>query len=243
MTLLFRDDAYLAEVTATVTAVTPEGIRLDRTIFYPAGGGQPGDTGWLTGPDGVRTAIQDSRKGPDGPEDVVHIPADGAALPAAGSTVTASLDWARRHRLMRMHSCLHLLSAVLPLPVTGGQISDGKGRLDFDASGAELPEKAELTDRINALIAADHPLQARWIEEAELDASPELVKTMAVKPPRGAGRIRLIEIADPAGGHPLDLQACGGTHVARTGEIGPIEVRKLESKGRQNKRVTIAFAE
>ncbi|MEQ8344502.1 MAG: alanyl-tRNA editing protein [Sneathiellaceae bacterium] len=243
MTLLFRDDPYLAEVTATVVAATPEGIRLDRTIFYPAGGGQPGDTGRLTGPDGLETVIQDSRKGPDGPEDVLHVPAPGTALPAPGTTVTASLDWDRRHRLMRMHSCLHLLSAVLPLPVTGGQISDGKGRLDFDATGAEVPDKAVLTDRINALIAADHPLQARWVEEAELDANPDLVKTMAVKPPRGSGRIRLIEVAAPGGGRPLDLQACGGTHVARTGEIGPIEVRKLESKGRQNKRVTIAFAE
>ena len=243
MTLLFRDDPYLAEATAAVTAVTPAGIRLDRTIFYPTGGGHPGDTGSLLCADGTEGPIVDTRKGPDGPEDVLHVPADGAALPAPGSTVTLRLDWGRRHRLMRMHSCLHLLSAVLPLPVTGGQISDGKGRLDFDASGAEVPDKAELTARINALIAADHPLQARWIEEAELQGNPELVKTMAVKPPRGAGRVRLIEVAGgPDGGH-LDLQACGGTHVARTGEIGPIEVRKLESKGRQNRRVTIAFAE
>ncbi|MFC3226702.1 alanyl-tRNA editing protein [Marinibaculum pumilum] len=243
MTLLFRDDPYLAETTATVLAATPEGIRLDRTIFYPMGGGQPGDTGSLLCADGTEVAVIDTRKGPEGPEDVLHIPAGDATLPAAGSNVTLRLDWPRRHRLMRMHSCLHLLSAVLPLPVTGGQISDGKGRLDFDATGADVPDKAELTTRINELIEGDYPLQARWIEEAELEGNPDLVKTMAVKPPRGAGRVRLIEVAGGPDGRHLDLQACGGTHVARTGEIGPIEVRKLESKGRQNRRVTISFAD
>jgi len=241
--LLFRNDPYLQEAEAVVTAADAGVIRLDRTLFYPAGGGQPGDTGVLIAADGSRTMIVDSRKHPEGPDDVLHIPAEGAPLPAVGSRVTARLDWDRRHRLMRMHSCLHLLSAVLPLPVTGGQISDGRGRLDFDATGAELPDKAELTARINALIAADHPLRSRWIEDAELDASPELVKTMAVKPPRGAGRVRLVEVVGAEGMPPLDIQACGGTHVARTGEIGPIEVRKLESKGRQNRRVTIAFVE
>lgn len=241
--LLFRDDPYLREVEAVVTAVHGREIVLDRSPFYPAGGGQPGDTGILLTGEGEETPIIDTRKGPDGVESVLHVAAEDAPLPAIGSRVTARLDWDRRHRLMRMHSCLHLLSAVLPLPVTGGQISDGRGRLDFDATGAELPDKAELTARINALIAADHPLRSRWIDDAELDASPELVKTMAVKPPRGTGRVRLVEVVGAEGLPPLDIQACGGTHVARTGEIGPIEVRKLESKGRQNRRVTIAFAE
>lgn len=241
--LLFRDEPYLKELEAEVTAADESGIRLDRTIFYPTGGGQPGDTGRLVAADGSEIVIADTRKGPLGPDDVLHIPAEGSPLPRPGSRVVARLDWERRHRLMRMHSCLHLLSAVLPLPVTGGEVGDGKGRLDFDATGAELPDKDELTARLNALIAADHPLRARWIEDAELDASPELVKTMAVKPPRGSGRVRLVEVVGAEGGAPLDLQACGGTHVARTGEIGPVEVRKLESKGKQNRRVTVAFVE
>ena len=184
--------------------------------------------------DGRAIAIADARKG-DAPETVLHIPAPGSALPAPGSKLVATIDWDRRHRLMRMHTCLHLLSAVLPYPVTGGQVSDGKGRLDFDIAEMAL-DKDAITERLNALIAEDHVVAARWITDDELAASPELVKTMSVRPPVGAGRVRLIEVSG------LDLQACGGAHVARTGEIGAVVVRKIESKGRQNRPVALELA-
>ena len=232
---LFRDDAYLKSCSATVTAADERGIELDRTVFYPTGGGQPGDTGWLVLPDGRRLAIVDTRKG-DGADRILHIPAAGEALPAPGTAVSAELDWGRRHRLMRMHSCLHLLSAVMPFPVTGGQVSDGKGRLDFDIQDAGQLDKDAITRQLNELVAGDHPLQARWITDDELMSNPELVKTMSVKPPMGSGRVRLIEVSG------LDLQACGGTHVRRTGEIGAVVVRKIESKGKQNRRVAVEFA-
>jgi misacylated tRNA(Ala) deacylase len=236
--LLFRDDAYLKSCAATVTAVGPNGIELDRTVFYPTGGGQPGDSGRLVLADGTAVEIVNTVKG-EAPDSVLHLPAPGGALPAAGARVSAEIDWARRHRLMRMHTGMHLLSALLPFPVTGGQVGDGKGRLDFDM--AETPDKEALTEKLNALIAGDHPVRPRWIADDELAANPELVKTMSVKPPMGAGRVRLVEIA--GAGRPLDLQACGGTHVARTGEIGRLVVRKIESKGRQNRRVILEFAE
>jgi misacylated tRNA(Ala) deacylase len=236
--LLFRDDAYLKSCAATVTAVGPNGIELDRTVFYPTGGGQPGDSGRLVMADGTAVEIVNTVKG-EAPDSVLHVPAPGGALPAAGTRISAEIDWARRHRLMRMHTGMHLLSALLPFPVTGGQVGDGKGRLDFDM--AETPDKEALSDKLNALIAGDHPVRPRWIADDELAANPELVKTMSVKPPMGAGRVRLVEIA--GAGRPLDLQACGGTHVARTGEIGRLVVRKIESKGRQNRRVILEFAE
>jgi misacylated tRNA(Ala) deacylase len=232
--LLFRDDAYLRSCDARVVAVDEHGIRLDRTVFYPQGGGQVGDIGELRLADGRSVAIIDTRKG-DGADEVLHIAAPGAILPAPGDTVTAAIDWERRHRLMRMHTCLHLLCAAVPGAVTGGQISDGKGRLDFDVPGDALDKEA-ITNRLNELIAADHVVMPRWISDAELAARPELVRTMSVKPPIGQGRVRLLDIAG------VDLQPCGGTHLRRTGEIGRVDVVKIENKGKQNRRVVIAFA-
>jgi misacylated tRNA(Ala) deacylase len=233
MTLAFRDDAYLRSCSATVTAVDERGIHLDTTVFYPTGGGQPGDVGILRRASGDITIV-DTIKGAT-PDDVIHVPAPGSALPAPGETVTAEIDWARRHRLMRMHTCLHLLCAVVPGAVTGGQISDGKGRLDFDVPGATL-DKDEINGKLNALIAADHEVVPRWISDEELASRPELVRTMSVKPPTGHGRVRLLDIAG------VDLQPCGGTHVRRTGEIGPVVIGKIENKGKQNRRINITFA-
>jgi misacylated tRNA(Ala) deacylase len=233
---LFRDDAYLTQTSAVVKGVNERGgIILDQTVFYPTGGGQPGDKGTLTLADGTVIEIATTVKG-DSPDEIVHVPAEGSPLPDVGAEVTAEIDWAFRHRLMRMHSCLHLLSAVLPYPVTGGQVSDGKGRLDFDLPEATL-DKEEITTELNRIINENHPVSSDWISEEELDAKPDLVKTMSVQPPRGAGRIRLIKVAD------VDLQPCGGTHVRNTSEIGAVRVRKIEKKGRQNRRVSLEFME
>lgn len=231
--LVFRDDPYARSCRARVVATAADGIRLDRTVFYPVGGGQPGDSGRLLLPDGSEIAILDTVKG-GGPDEVLHKAAPGAALPAPGTEVEAVIDWDRRHRLMRMHTCLHLLCAVVPGDVTGGQIGDGKGRLDFNLP--EAPDKAAIEAALNRLIQEDHPVRPRWITDQELAAKPELVRTMSVKPPSGQGRVRLLEIDG------VDLQPCGGTHVARTGEIGPVLVAKIESKGKQNRRINLAFA-
>jgi misacylated tRNA(Ala) deacylase len=232
--LVFRDAPYARSCEATVIAADERGVLLDRTVFYPTGGGQPGDRGTLTLADGGEVAVTNAIKG-ELPDDVIHVLAEGSPLPAPGSRVTADIDWERRHRLMRMHTCLHLLSAILPYPVTGGQVGEDRGRLDFDIAEASL-DKEELTASLNRLVADDHPVSPEWISEAELDAQPELVKTMSVKPPRGSGRVRLVRIAG------LDLQPCGGTHVARTSEIGRVQIEKIQSKGRQNRRVSVAFA-
>jgi len=232
---LFRDDAYLKSCDATVLAVTERGgVVLDRTIFYPTGGGQPGDSGTLRCADGSSIRIATTVKG-ETPDEIVHVPAEGEALPQVGSAVTLEIDWDRRHAHMRMHTCLHLLSAVLTYPVTGGQVGAEKSRLDFDIPEAVL-DKDEITAKLNELVARDAPVGMRWITDAELAAQPDLVKTMSVQPPTGAGHVRLIEVEG------MDLQPCGGTHVARTGEIGAVEVRKIEKKGRQNRRVSIQFA-
>ncbi|MDF1730883.1 MAG: alanyl-tRNA editing protein [Minwuia sp.] len=232
---LFRDDAYLKSCDATVLAVTERGgVVLDRTIFYPTGGGQPGDSGTMRGADGSSIRIATTVKG-ETPDEIVHVPAEGEALPEVGSAVMLELDWDRRHAHMRMHTCLHLLSAVLTYPVTGGQVGAEKSRLDFDIPEAVL-DKDEITAKLNELVARDAPVSMRWITDAELAAQPDLVKTMSVQPPTGAGHVRLIEVEG------MDLQPCGGTHVARTGEIGAVEVRKIEKKGRQNRRVSIQFA-
>jgi len=185
-------------------------------------------------------AIADAIKG-DAPDEVIHVPAAGAAMPAPGAEVIAEIDWDRRYRLMRMHTCLHLLCAVVPGAVTGGQVSDGRGRLDFDVPGASLDKEA-ITAGLNALIMAGHDVTPRWITDEELAARPELVRTMSVKPPTGAGRVRLMAIA-AADGNSIDLQPCGGTHIRNTAEIGPVVIGKIENKGRQNRRINIAFAE
>jgi misacylated tRNA(Ala) deacylase len=233
--LLFRDNAYLRSCGARVIGADGGGIRLDRTVFYPIGGGQPGDTGVLRLASGQTIAIVDTIKGAS-PDEVIHIPAPGSAVPESGSELVAEIDWDRRYRLMRMHTCLHLLCAVVPGAVTGGQVSDGRGRLDFDIPGSSLDKEA-ITTQLNALIAEAHPVGPRWIADEELEATPELVRTMSVKPPRGTGRVRLMEIAG------VDLQPCGGTHLRNTVEIGPVAVTKIENKGRQNRRVNLAFAE
>jgi misacylated tRNA(Ala) deacylase len=233
--LLFRDDGYLRSCSARVTGADGRGIRLDRTVFYPTGGGQPGDTGVLRLSSRRVITIVDTIKG-DGPDEVIHVPASGSDLPAPGTELLAELDWARRHRLMRMHTCLHLLCSVVPGAVSGGQVSDGRGRLDFDVPGSSLDKEA-IGSRLNARIADAHPVGPRWISDEELAAKPELVRTMSVKPPRGAGRVRLVEIAG------VDLQPCGGTHVRNTAEIGRVAVGKIENKGKQNRRVMLTFAD
>jgi misacylated tRNA(Ala) deacylase len=236
MEQIFREDAYERSCEATVTAADESGIRLDRTVFYPMGGGQPGDQGRLrlaASDGGGEVAIVDTRKG-DGPEEVLHIAQEGAALPAPGARVTAEIDWERRYRLMRMHTCLHLLCAVIPGEVTGGQISDGKGRLDFNLPDTK-PEKEQVAAALNRLIEENHEVRPRWISDRELASNPGLVRTMSVKPPMGTGSVRVLDIAG------VDLQPCGGTHVRHTGEIGRVKVAKIESKGRQNRRVVIAF--
>ena len=231
MSLLFRKDAYLKEATATVTAVTEQGVILDRALFYPTGGGQPGDMGRLDWA-GASCAIVDARKGTG--DEVVLMVQEGDPMPETGMQVTQILDWDRRHAHMRVHTALHLLSVVIPLGVTGGQIGTEKGRLDFDMP--EPPEdKAALEQALNALIERDLLISEQWITDAELEANPGLVKTMSVQPPKGAGRVRLVRIGDEA--EQIDLQPCGGTHVARSAEIGPVRIGKIENKGRNNRRV------
>lgn len=234
---LYRTEPYRRDLATVVEEITPEGaIRCAQSIFYPTGGGQPGDAGWLRWPGG-EIAIATALKGEGGT--VLLVPAEPVALPPPGTEVAQELDWERRHRHMRMHTALHLLSVVLPYPVNGGQIGAEKGRLDFD-----MPEPpadlAALEARLNALIAADHPVREDWITEAELEANPALVKTMSVAPPRGQGWVRLIRIGAPEA--PVDLQPCGGTHVASTIEIGAVRLGKIEKKGRQNRRVSLTFA-
>jgi len=234
---LFVDDPYRKSASARVIGQTGEGgIVLDRTIFYPRGGGQPGDSGTIDW-DGGRIPIATAVKGEG--EAIVLIPAEAMALPAIGAEVGQCLDWERRFGHMRIHTALHLLSVVIPLPVTGGAVGAEKGRLDFDMPDAP-EDKALIEGRLNALVTRDLAVTEDWITEEELDANPGLVKTMSVQPPRGAGRIRLIRIGSAAG--QVDLQPCGGTHVRSTGEIGKLAIGKIEKKGRQNRRITIELA-
>lgn len=236
-TLLFRDDAYATSCSATVLGVTPEGgVILDRTIFYAQGGGQPGDVGTLVTGGGERIDVANTVYGPDRTQVLHLVGAENVSRFSAGETVEPQLDWERRFKRMRVHTALHLLSVVLPYPVTGGSIGDGDGRLDFDIPDAGL-DKAELNEKLNALIARDAPVTERWITDEELDANPGLVKTMSVKPPRGSGRVRLVEIEG------IDVQPCGGTHVRRTGEIGRVTITDIEKKGKQNRRVRISLAD
>jgi misacylated tRNA(Ala) deacylase len=234
---LFTEDAYLRETPARVIAADERGVVLDRTVFYARSGGQPGDSGMLRWEGGEAT-VAEATKGEAGA--ILHTLAPGAALPPVGAEVLASLDWARRHRHMRMHTTLHLLCSVLPgIYATGNQIGAEKSRLDFDLP--DPPAKEWFTKQLAALVAADHPTGTSWITEAELDANPQMVRTLSVQPPRGAGRIRLVRIGPVDS--PVDLQPCGGTHVRSTGEIGRVEVSKLESKGRQNRRIHIILPE
>lgn len=231
---LFRHDPYLKSSEATVLGVNPRGgVLLDRTIFYPTGGGQPGDHGLIRFADGRELQIATTVKG-DAPDEIVHVPAEPVGLPEGGEHVTIELDWDRRYRHMRIHTALHLLSVVLPYPVTGGQIAEDYGRLDFASADAKF-DKDELTAKLQALVDQDHAVSAEWISDAELDAKPELVKTMAVKPPRGSGQVRLVRIGD------IDLQPCGGTHVASTSEIGKVAITEIKSKGAQNRRVRVVL--
>ena len=234
--LLFRDDAYLTAADGIVTGHTAEGgLIVDRTVFYPTGGGQPGDSGMLDW-GGTRMPIATAVKAAGG---IALVPAEPMPMPPVGAPARQLIDWTRRHRHMRVHTALHLLSVVIPLPVTGGQIGTDKGRLDFD-----MPEPpgdvAALEEALNSLIARDLTVSDDWITDEELLANPGLVKTMSVRPPMGQGRVRLVRIMD--GETLVDLQPCGGTHIRRTSEIGRVEIGKIENKGRQNRRVTISLA-
>ena len=230
---LFLDDPTLARVDATVLSSAPEGIVLDRTIFYARGGGQPGDVGMLWW-EGGEIAITDTVKGEG--DQILHLPASGLPLPTVGTVVSAEIDWDRRHKLMRMHTAMHLLCSLIKgAAVTGGSVGADRSRLDFDLHNP--PPKESIEADLNALIEADHPVRIEWVDEAVLDTDPGLVRTMSVQPPRGTGRLRLMRIGEDS---LVDLQPCGGTHVSRTGEIGPIQVVKIENKGKQNRRIIIA---
>ncbi len=232
---LYERDAYIREIEARVVGVGEAGIELDRTVFYARGGGQPGDSGVLITADGAQIPIVDTVKGEGAA--IMHLPAESAGASAlkVGDAVTGRIDWGRRHRHMRMHTCLHLLCAVVDAPVTGGNLTAEKGRLDFDLPEAGI-DKDSLTDALNRLIAADSETALEWITDDELAAQPDLVKTMSVQPPTGTGSVRLLRIPG------VDLQPCGGTHVAHTGEIGPVRVTKIEKKSRLNRRISVEFA-
>jgi misacylated tRNA(Ala) deacylase len=233
---LFLDHPALRTTPATVIASAPEAIVLDRTVFYARGGGQPGDSGVLRW-DGGETPVTEAVKGEA--EVILHLPAAGSALPPVGSVVEAEVDWQRRHAHMRMHTAMHLLCSLIKgAAVTGGSVGADKSRLDFDLP--DPPPKEAIEAGLNALIEADHPVRIEWVDESVLDTEPNLVRTMSVQPPRGTGRLRLMRIGSDE--TPVDLQPCGGTHVARTGEIGPIRVVKIENKGKQNRRIIIAPA-
>ncbi len=239
---LFREDAYLRSCAARVLAVhAPAGegqgaaLELDATVFYPTGGGQPGDTGVLQLPDGRCLRVLDTRKGAHEAQ-ILHLLEPGVVAPEAGTLIEARIDWERRHRHMRFHTALHLLCAAVPAPVTGGRMAEDKAHLDFDIEMDQL-DKDLIEARINALAADAHACSARWISDAELDANPQLVRTMSVAPPRGTGQVRLLEVAG------VDLQPCGGTHVASTDEIGRLQVSRIRSEGKRNKRVTLVFAD
>jgi misacylated tRNA(Ala) deacylase len=231
---LFRGDSYLKACNARVLAITEHGIVLDRTVFYATSGGQPGDTGALTTGAGVTVPIVNAVYTDAAKSEIAHVPAAGTPALAVGDAVTAAVDWEKRYARMRMHTALHLLSAVLPYAVTGGSVGEAESRLDFDIPEAGL-DKDEITAKVNAMIGGNAAVTSRWIADAELEANPGLVKTMSVKPPMGTGRVRLIEIAG------LDLQPCGGTHVRNVSEIGVVRVTQIEKKGKLNRRVRIAL--
>jgi len=228
---LFRQDAYLKQADAAVTAIEDRGVRLDRSIFYPTGGGQPGDTGVLRW-DGGEAKVIDTVKAEG--NDVLLVLAPDAPKPAVGTQVRCELDWERRYKHMRMHTALHVMSAVIKGNVSGGQVNADKSGLDFNLEG-EVPTKEWVTEEMNKILATDHLVVPQWVTDEELTSRPELVKTMSVRPPMGQGRVRLLSIEG------VDLQACGGTHVARTAEIGRVECIKVENKGKMNRRFIIAL--
>ena len=234
--LAFREDAYRTSIEATVLAINERGgILLDHTVFYPTSGGQPGDTGkftWAGGSITIANTVYDETK------NAVHVPTAPDGLPPIGTMLVAEIDWPNRYRNMRCHTLMHLLCATVPFPVTGSSITENGGRIDFDIPEGDVPKKDELAANINALITANHAITTRWISDDELMANQHLIRTMSVKPPLGTGRIRLVSIADDR----VDLQPCGGTHVRSTAEIGPIVVSKIESKGKINRRIRLAFA-
>jgi misacylated tRNA(Ala) deacylase len=235
--LLFRDDAYLRDCSATVVGLNEQGgVVLDRTVFYATSGGQPGDRGTLTTASGQTIPLATAVYTDAAKSEIAHVAAEGAsARPLLGETVTLNIDWDLRYARMRMHTALHLLSAILPYPVTGGSVNEVDSRIDFDIPEAGL-DKDAITAKLAEMIAADAEVRSRWITDEELEANPGLVKTMAVKPPMGTGRVRLVEIVG------LDLQPCGGTHVRRTSEIGAVRVSQIEKKGKQNRRVRLVYA-
>jgi misacylated tRNA(Ala) deacylase len=233
---LFREDPYMRRCEATVVQVDAGGgILLDRTVFYATSGGQPGDTGRIIA-DTELIEIGATIYG-DG-KALLHIPAAASKPPLGGMPVRAEIDWPRRHRHMRMHTALHLMCSLIPFPVTGGSVGANESRLDFDISEAGVVDKDELTERLNELVRADHKVTTRWISDEELADNPSLVRTMSVKPPTGAGHVRLVAIGDNGA---VDLQPCGGTHVRSTAEIGRLAVTKIEKKGRQNRRIRLAL--
>lgn len=232
---IFREDAYIKTCSAVVTQSDERGLQFDQTIFYATGGGQPGDSGCCITDDGQKIAITDSVKDKESGEHIHCIGSDEPHLLKAGDKVELELDWDRRYRLMRMHSCLHMLCATIPASVTGGSIQDGRGRLDFNLP--ETIDKEEVTRSLNELIDGDHPMSMRWITDEELAENPELVRTMSAPPPTGTGKVRLVNFEG------VDLQPCGGTHVASTGEIGKVRVQKVEKKGKLNRRIIVVFDE
>ncbi len=230
---LFREDGYLKQCEAQVSKQLDNKIALDQTVFYPAGGGQPGDRGALRRKDGDVVEVLDTIKDRETGQ-IWHIVNEGITL-TPGETVSAEIDWERRYSLMRLHSCMHMLCAIVPAPVTGGSIRDeGTARLDFDLP--EPPDKVELNEKLNALTSSNHAMSLKWITDDEMKAQADLVRTMSVQPPMGSGRVRLVEFAD------VDLQPCGGTHVANSNEIGAVSIQSIKKKGRLNRRITIALA-
>jgi len=232
---IFREDSYARQCRTTVVAADDRGIQLDRTVFYATGGGQPGDSGVLRLDDGRSVPIGETRRDRETGEHL-HVPTEGTPPPAVGAAVTAAIDWERRYRLMRMHTAMHLVCSLIPQGVTGGAVGETKSRLDFDLPDTVI-DREWLEGEVNRLVAADRAVAFRWITDEELAAHPELVRTMSVKPPTGAGRVRLVSIEG------VDLQPCGGTHVARTGEIGRLEIGKIENKGKHNRRVNILLVD
>lgn len=235
---LFIDDAYLSTAEAAVSAINDRGgILLDQTCFYATSGGQPGDIGFLERQDGTRIEVAATVNGQSKAE-IIHVPANNQAVPEIGETLTLHIDWPRRHKLMRMHTACHLLTAVCPFPITGASVGEEESRIDFDMS--EPVDKAEISERLMELVSANHPVFTKWIDQTELDANPGLVKSKNVRPPRGSGRIRLVCIGEDSA---IDSQPCGGTHVGETAETGPIHIGKIEKKGRENRRFRIRFGD